>query len=296
MKLYTYQEYKEKVLHVLRQEYGTDVVEEIVVHKENLQKEEGIFLRVRGNGLSPIIYFNSSKEWYVEEDVQKMICSARKMFEEVCCLSGEEIKELLAWENVKEKIVPKLVNYELNKKLLERTPHMRFYDLAIMFFYPVDWFHDIGQGVICVKEHMKAYWGVDNCMLMKHAMSNLRKQKCTLVKLEEVMEMYGAEVNTSLYLLTVYDGVYGAAAILNKEFMRNASEKMGSSKIWIIPSSLNEVLLLPYQYKEEADSLQRICAEVNQTLEQEDILSDTIYLYDNAAEQIIVAKEAKCNG
>ena len=115
MKVYTYQEYKEQVLHILRQEYGIDVVEEIIVHKDNLQKEEGIFLRVHGNGISPIIYFNSSREWYAEENVQKTIRSARKLFEDVRSFSEEEMKELFAWEKVKDKIVPKLVNYKLNK-------------------------------------------------------------------------------------------------------------------------------------------------------------------------------------
>ena len=184
--------------------------------------------------------------------------------------------------------------------MLERTPHIRFYDLAIMFFYPVDWLCDIGQGIICVKEHMEMCWRMDEHELMQYAMSNLRKQNYTLKKLEEVMEMCGVDVpdniKTPLYLLTVYGGIYGAAAMLNTEFMKKASEEMESSKLWIIPSSLHEVLLLPYQYKEDADPLHQICAEVHLTLEQEDVLTDTIYLYDNETEQIAVAKEAEHNG
>ena len=61
---------------------------------------------------------------------------------------------------------------------------------------------------------------------------------------------------------------------------------MECKKLWIIPSSCHEILLVPYDFDVVARDLQRMCVEANKTIDQEDVLSDSIYLYDNETKQI----------
>lgn len=175
--------------------------------------------------------------------------------------------------------------------MLMHTPHIRFLDLAVVFFYQTnELFPELGEGSVTVHDGMKTIWNVTEEQLMKYSMRNLKQLKCTCKKLEEVLEAFGVSagenVKVPLHILTVYNGVYGAAALLNRTFMEEACERMECKKLWIIPSSCHEVLLVPYDFDIVARDLQRMCMEVNQTIDPEDVLSDSIYFYDNETKQI----------
>ncbi len=55
-------------------------------------------------------------------------------------------------------------------------------------------------------------------------------------------------------------------------------------------------LLLPFDCSVEARDLHLMCVEVNETLEQEDILSDSIYIFDDETKQISISKGEESNG
>lgn len=291
IKIYGYEEYKSKVLESLREKYGEDVVREITVTKNNNTKFEGISLRTGTNVASPIIYLDNRKEHYTECDVSMIVKSAEKHMKDIKHFTDKAVEDSRNWKKMKTRIFPKVIHYEKNKEMLMHTPHVRFLDLAVVFFYQTnEMFPELGEGTVTVHEQMKEVWEADEKKLMKYSLKNLKELKCTCKYLEEVLEGYGVPVGENvqvpLYILTVYNGMYGAAAMLNRTSMKEACEKMGCNKLWIIPSSCHEVLLVPYDYDVEARDLQRMCMEVNRTIEQEDVLSDSIYLYDNKTKQI----------
>lgn len=293
--IYNYEEYRARVLEILCEEYGEDMVREIEVTRNNNTKSKGISFRAGTNAASPIIYYDDSKETYTECDVKRAVKTAEKLFKKIKRFTDKEVKDSHDWRKIKGKIFPKLINYEKNKEMLNYTPHVRFLDLAVVFFYQTsELFPELGEGAVTVHERMKVVWGVTEEQLMKHAMENLRELECNLKNLGELLGMYGLDskdgVETPLHILTVYSGMYGAAAMLNRQFMEEACEALGCSKLWIIPSSVHETLLLPHGCSVEARDLHHMCVEVNQTLEQEDVLSDSIYVYDNETKQIDISE------
>ena len=73
---------------------------------------------------------------------------------------------------------------------------------------------------------------------------------------------------------------YGAAVILYEDFLEQFAKKINSD-FYILPSSIHEVILIPVgNDEEEVSHLKRMVFEVNHTeLEEEEILSDSIYRY-----------------
>ncbi len=242
---FDYTEYKSRVFEILCEKNGEDVVQEIEVTMNNNRKTEGICFRVGTNAASPIIYYDASKETYTEWDVEQIVKTAEQFFKKIRYFTKTEVKDSFDWKKISGKIFPKLINYEKNTEMLEHTPYIRFLDLAVVFFYQTgELFPDIGAGTVTVTERMKEIWGVNEEQLMKHAMANLKEQECSLKNIEELLGIYGLdnedEIKIPLHVLTVYNGIFGAAAMLNRKFMEEACEELNCSKLWIIPSSIHE--------------------------------------------------------
>lgn len=88
--------------------------------------------------------------------------------------------------------------------------------------------------------------------------------------------------NPHLYLLTNKSNRYGAAAIVNPVVLHNIREIFQCS-LYIFPSSVHEVLLMPVQKKPDTtpEALADMVREINRTdVRPEDFLSDHVYLYD----------------
>lgn len=78
--------------------------------------------------------------------------------------------------------------------------------------------------------------------------------------------------------------VQGAACILYPDCLRKLADSKGTD-LYILPCSVNEVILLPVD--EDAETYREMVAEVNQNvLDIEDILTDSIYIYKRATDSI----------
>ena len=93
-------------------------------------------------------------------------------------------------------------------------------------------------------------------------------------------------------VLTNTEKFYGAAAIIyGKDKIRDLAEKEGSD-IVIIPSSVHECLLLPYDKSLSLELLNVMVNEVNALeVKEEEILSDHVYMYDRQTDSIVTDAE-----
>lgn len=83
-----------------------------------------------------------------------------------------------------------------------------------------------------------------------------------------------------IYVVTDRDMNRGAAAILNRQAIKDFAEKHEIDKIIMLPSSVHEVLILPYN-SESMDELSEMVKDVNlSTTVPEDWLGDKAYLID----------------
>ena len=84
-----------------------------------------------------------------------------------------------------------------------------------------------------------------------------------------------------MYVLSNYVKVYGATAILHKELLKKFMKEKSAEVVVIIPSSVHEVLLVPYKDKSKMVHHSKMVKEVNETqLEPEEVLSNHAYIFD----------------
>ena len=83
----------------------------------------------------------------------------------------------------------------------------------------------------------------------------------------------------SMFVLSNVKTTYGASAILDKEVMKKITDIF--SEVYIIPSSLHELIVLPCAPNMDADMLTSMIQEVNSTsVAAEDLLSDHPYKFN----------------
>ena len=84
---------------------------------------------------------------------------------------------------------------------------------------------------------------------------------------------------------------YGASLMTIRRVMDKACDSIRTDKIYIIPSSIHEVLAIDYHCIELSD-VQQIVREVNadrNVMREEDVLCNTVYLYDKAVGRTVIA-------
>jgi len=85
-----------------------------------------------------------------------------------------------------------------------------------------------------------------------------------------------------LYVLSNTEKYYGASAILYPEVLSFFAD-LRESDLYILPSSIHEVLLLPKDSRTHAEDLNCIIQEVNASqVLKEEVLSDHFYYFDRS--------------
>ena len=94
-----------------------------------------------------------------------------------------------------------------------------------------------------------------------------------------------------LLVLTNSRRYLGAACILYRGVLERFAKKLGEN-LYILPSSVHEVILLPETKVNSSKNLLRMVMEVNRTqLAPEEVLSDTVYYYDRKSGKISIYEE-----
>ena len=210
------------------------------------------------------------------------------------------ISDFTDWDNVKFHIYAKLISTEKNHSLLSDIPSRAYLDLSIVYYVRMEsLFNDKYTVVQISNEHM-GYWGVDEDMLYQSAWKNLIEPDETVVKsMADVLnsfffmkQIYPAsdEENISMHVLSNRYYTNGAVQMCAHGVLRETA-KMMESDLWILPSSVHEVILLPVCWTENcAQGLADIVKEINDTqLEPQEILSYHVYYYSRKSGETTIA-------
>lgn len=192
------------------------------------------------------------------------------------------------FEKVQDRICYRLIGIEENRILLENVPYVEFLDLAVCFFYAYSG-AVLGEGSIQIhNSHMKA-WGTSVAELMRLARENtprLFPGQCS--SMDEVLEEIVGEMKQETALarevpmkvLTNNRRLNGAVCMLYQGILEQIAEELKAS-LYILPSSVHEVILLAEEEAAKPRELKKMIMEVNSTqLAPEEILSNSLYRYD----------------
>lgn len=296
----SFKEFTENVLEAIRAKAGDAFqIKKHDVIKNNNVKRTGIDAIKSGEDIGPCVYLDA---FYREYESDRMRFG--EIVDEVYWLILEQeetpdvdISGFRNWRTVQGDIYPKLINAEQNKELLEKIPHRIFMDLAVAY-YAVARNHaqeDIGTILIC-NGHMEM-WGQEEENLYQTAMINMRADgEAEFADINTIVEhIMGISLtkedgnisrDTDMYILTNRRKHFGAAEILDKKTLRMIADKVGDNFL-VLPSSLNETIILPPKDETEYERLAGMVREVNDT--QIDIgerLSYHIYRYSRDEEML----------
>ncbi|WP_310604598.1 DUF5688 family protein [Anaerosporobacter sp.] len=284
------------------------------VIKNNDVEQNGVVLMKEGERVSPTVYVNTYYERYLQGE------SIPKLSKEIVELrihtvqehSLEEVADDMSLEKWKDRIVYRVVNRKSNRKRLAEIPFMQFVDLAITFHCVVR-NDDNGIGSFIVTRDLMESWNLTVKGLYQFAgvntpklfPSSIRTMEEVLQELfieelspsiitEEVIEDVKQEIAAqaefvhSMYILSNLNNINGASALLYPNVIENFSNQI-QSNIYILPSSIHEVILVPFQEEIDKSQLIQMVSEVNETqVAAEEVLSSNIYYYDRMCKEIML--------
>lgn len=198
------------------------------------------------------------------------------------------------FEQARDHIVCRLVNYEMNCGLLETVPYLRYHDLALVYCYQMG-NEMLGMGSILVRnEHLEA-WGISPFQLHAVAVKNTKGKSYCLTPvcavLGNVLGFEKPQEEESLaYVLTNEEMCYGAVNIYFSDTLREVSSQIGGD-YYVLPSSLHECMIVPVSEwtSNGARKLQAIVHEINHNpeyMQVEQILGESVYRYYADTEEL----------
>lgn len=195
------------------------------------------------------------------------------------------------YEHIKKNLFYRVVNYEKNKETLKDAPHERFLDLAITYRWAAYHNHD-GMASALVRDQELMMWGVSKEQMILDAKKNTEKIFPPVMrKIQSVLPVKILEEEVPLFVLSNGDYMNGASAILYDGVLRDFAKYMGHD-LYILPSSVHEVIiLLDDEMVNSPDELAMMVKETNRmVIDREEVLSDHVYHYDRAKDEIRIAK------
>lgn len=281
--------------------------------KNNSISMDGVVILKDGAKITPNIYL---EEYYVQYEDGTAMQDIIQRIVQVYSDKVQEKKNLelqFTFETMKGKIIFRLVNKEKNLELLETCPFVDFLDLAVTFHCLVqDEAESIGT-IRITKEHLNL-WGITTEQLYRCALENTPKlMPPVLRRMEDVLkeilnsqdlpmelEQIQIELNrleegeektsdsADMYILSNAKGINGASCLLYPDIIRNFS-KILKKDIYILPSSIHEVILLPASTYYSKEQLEEMVFDINQTqVPYEEVLSNHVYFYSLSQKQIIM--------
>ena len=272
-------------------------------NKNNKVIYTGLHISKKGMKAEPLVYLDDYFEQYqkgnitLSETVEYVARASRGKS------SAVDMTNFLEYEKIKDSIVYRLINTEMNREFLEDLPHLEFLDLWVVFRCLVTeegrsqafiWIHNV---------HMKL-WDVTVEELYRAASENTQQlEKPEIMNIEEILydvlpeegfslnkndrsmeeEPAGnnnATATVPMYVLSSRKRLQGAACMLYPDLLRRSADRMDSS-YYIIPSSIHELLLIPAAGFADRDELKAMICEINDThVAPEERLSYSLYGYD----------------
>lgn len=295
-------EYKEFVEYIkmnagyIAGEGGNITINHVI--KNNGCEMDGLVIMEKGKDIAPTIYLDSFYELYTNgENIKNIIRQIEVIYEQNKNNVTFDVNILKHFDTIKDKIVYKVVNYRSNEKLLEQVPHKRILDLAVVFYCLLDNEYGRSATALIYNNNLKN-WNVTIDDVYKAALKNtpdlLHSKISSMAALFEKcgVNVDGEEVDlkdyvpSDMYVLTNESKLNGAACILYENVLYDFAQKLGSD-LYILPSSVHEVILLPKLSMFEKDELVNMVKEVNtEGVAADEVLSDHVYEY-NRTERLI---------
>ena len=307
-----YKTFQETITSRLQSRLGTGY--RLIVSK--VPKNNGLFLdgltiTLRDQTASPVIYLNYYYERFLGgHPIDSLVEEIVDIYRESAGILHADFSILNDFERLKDRITYRVICTRDNLALLKDTVSFPFQDLSIIFYLFLQQ-SPIGQMTALVRRRHMELWKTTPEELLALAEKNTPLLLPPELKnMDEIMDAVAREhmgddyypgvidtlfpdhAYSPLYVLSNTTGLHGACVMLYPDVLKNFADRLDRDLV-ILPSSIHEVLLLPYDDNVTFSGLSDMVAEINQTaVSLEDRLSNHVYFYSRTADEIILAQDS----
>ena len=214
------------------------------------------------------------------------------------------------FHTMKDRVRIKVINYAANTQRLKQIPHRRFLDLAIAYYLDMEMCMEAGKLTIEIGNELMEKWDVTEEDLYRLGMENMSAKdsfysdemvgiirKIAQTGLDEDAEKLLEEIekedgpDTELYIASNRKRLFGACCLLNRPFFQELAERT-ESNLLIYPLNVSEILIYPIEKGNKNHIDERDMTKISESAGQkEKCLSNSIYLYDRAKQEVSIYKE-----
>ena len=208
----------------------------------------------------------------IDEVLRNIAGGFAKRADEIDRFFSEYLTGKFSFENLKGHIYPAVRNAEWNEDILNEVPHETRDDLAVV--YQVEIKDKKGTLSFLIHDSYLKAWGICEEMLKHVAWENLHRDYPPIIASLSYFMLEAGQV------LSRSDRREGAVYMFDQELMGQVAERSGTDLI-VIPSSIQECILMDRKDFINMENLQRLVGEVNEYCVRDDeVLSNGIYLFE----------------
>lgn len=296
----SYETFIKEVLKRMEEEFSKEYTITVnPVTKNNSIHLDGLVIMKEGDKAAPTIYLNSFYERYEKgNDIGEVVEEIKNLYHK--SQAAEQYSTSICFEDFEElkaKIIFRVVNFYRNEKMLHAVPYKKMLDLAVTYHYLVESSKE-GIRTVRITNELMEKWNTNLNEIAELAKENTPRLFPAIIQsMDEFVnnleietereiinheEWNGVEEESKLsamYILTNNQGINGASCLLY-DVIERFSNKM-KTDLYILPSSIHELILVPKQKNIKKSELKRMVKEVNDAeVPYEDILSYQVYSYD----------------
>lgn len=272
---------------------------EVQVHenrKNNGVLLTGITIKEKSSKVAPMIYLEGAFESYLKGRSLAAICTdVIRVYKENNDIGTFDASELMDYEKIKDKVCYRLINQERNMAFLEGVPHIKFHDLAIIFYLEV-FKNKESTGTLTVTNEIMDIWKKDAFSVIKDAVRNTETLlEGVVVHMADLLEELRGKLFPDgeavyydvsprelfpMYVASNEKRANGASVMLYTNFLEDFAEEIGSS-FYILPSSIHELIFLPDSPDMDVEYFKQMVKEINiMEVAPQEVLSDNVYYFD----------------
>ena len=287
---------KNRIRDFLPEEYQSAVVTAQSTPRNNDRMGVSLIIQKEGQTFPFAFDLGQYYQMRLNGDTEEMVLS---QIADECVKQNQKEQDLMDFEKIKNRLWMQLLAKESNQERLKSCPYKEIEgtDLVATFHLHTNNEKDSTEGILVVNGLLEQ-WGQDVDSLYREALQNMQHQMPVQIKNLNDFLLSG-EANqkpeqvscnpVELYVMTNAKGEYGAATLLYPEVLQTLAEN-SNADLFILPSSIHEVLVMKADGGMEAKELQYMVMEINrQEVRPEEVLSDQVYRYDRESQSISLA-------
>ena len=303
-----YNDFKEQLIKDIEAQLPHYVINTSQIYKNNAMKDV-IVGRYNDNDVVPTIYIDDYYNDYTDndksyndllQDIISVITSCEDMQNKIT-VEGNKYKCVISkLKDLEYNVLPRVVCTKTNTDMLKNLVHREFLDMSM--YYVVQTKVNDGVGSIRITNDMlkSLKQDVTEEQLYKWSITNLKNDSNFAIGMNRLMYCLMCGFDTKNYkgykkddvMIVISNdcGICGANNILNNDILKEVADNINSD-LYILPSSIHEIIVVPTILGLVQDELREMVKEVNcEKVGDEDRLTDTIYLYSRNTNKVTIVE------